>query len=493
MIRTIGYCHGIENYSRHHVRPPARRSAAHAARLRAAGLPALRRRIAPDHSAGHGHVSRRPLAQADAGGLRLPHALGARQSPAHLRGVRASHQSGRLRLRHAGAVRADALGRRRRRAGHSPHGPGGSRRSRCGPSKARWTICSRRFACARDKNERVLVTTLTKRMSEDLAEYFAEVGVRCRYLHSEIETLERVRILRDLRRGEFDVLIGINLLREGLDLPEVSLVAILDADKEGYLRSATALIQTIGRCARHINGRAILYADVMTGSMRQAIDETNRRRAKQLAYNAEQRHHAAEHHQARGHAARRASSKPTTSPFPSTIRARKNHQRRGVAARSIAPAGNADARGRQEVRIRARRCAARSHPRPAAARTRRPLRRPGLDQRGERATGFAGSAASLTGRRGRSRARERPRPLRRRRRLQRPAPPPSPKPSAPDDFAKREERDNECWKVETYVCAEVLPQTVAPSEALGMASSGASTTSGRYAAFVWRSTRAAFT
>ena len=136
-------------------------------------------------------------------------------------------------------------------------------------------------------NERVLVTTLTKRMSEDLAEYFAEVGVRCRYLHSEIETLERVRILRDLRRGEFDVLIGINSLREGLDLPEVSLVAILDADKEGYLRSATALIQTIGRCARHVKGRAILYADVMTGSMVQAIGETNRRRAKQLAYNTE--------------------------------------------------------------------------------------------------------------------------------------------------------------------------------------------------------------
>ena len=137
-----------------------------------------------------------------------------------------------------------------------------------------------------ERNERVLVTTLTKRMSEDLAEYFAEVGVRCRYLHSEIETLERVRILRDLRRGEFDVLIGINLLREGLDLPEVSLVAILDADKEGYLRSATSLIQTIGRCARHIEGRAILYADRMTDSMQQAIGETSRRRAKQEAYNA---------------------------------------------------------------------------------------------------------------------------------------------------------------------------------------------------------------
>jgi excinuclease ABC subunit B len=136
-----------------------------------------------------------------------------------------------------------------------------------------------------ERNERVLVTTLTKRMSEDLAEYFTETGVRCRYLHSEIETLERVKILRDLRRGEFDVLIGINLLREGLDLPEVSLVSILDADKEGYLRSATALIQTIGRCARHVEGRAILYADRMTGSMAQAIEETNRRRAKQVAYN----------------------------------------------------------------------------------------------------------------------------------------------------------------------------------------------------------------
>ncbi|HEX5411937.1 MAG TPA: excinuclease ABC subunit UvrB [Terriglobia bacterium] len=138
-----------------------------------------------------------------------------------------------------------------------------------------------------EANERVLVTTLTKRMAEDLAEYYAEVGVKCRYLHSEIETLERVKILRDLRRGEFDVLIGINLLREGLDLPEVSLVAILDADKEGYLRSAGALIQTMGRAARHLHGRAILYADRMTDSMRQAIAETDRRRAKQMEYNEE--------------------------------------------------------------------------------------------------------------------------------------------------------------------------------------------------------------
>ena len=135
------------------------------------------------------------------------------------------------------------------------------------------------------RNERVLVTTLTKRMSEDLAEYYAEVGVKCAYLHSEISTLDRIKILRDLRRGDYDVLIGVNLLREGLDLPEVSLVAILDADKEGFLRSWGSLIQTIGRAARHLSGRAILYADVMTASMRRALDETNRRRAIQVAYN----------------------------------------------------------------------------------------------------------------------------------------------------------------------------------------------------------------
>ncbi len=137
------------------------------------------------------------------------------------------------------------------------------------------------------RNERVLVTTLTKRMAEDLSGYYTEVGVRCRYMHSEIETLERVRLLRDLRKGEYDVLIGINLLREGLDLPEVSLVAILDADKEGFLRSSGSLIQTIGRAARHLQGRAILYADKITDSMRRALDETSRRREIQRAYNKE--------------------------------------------------------------------------------------------------------------------------------------------------------------------------------------------------------------
>jgi excinuclease ABC subunit B len=138
-----------------------------------------------------------------------------------------------------------------------------------------------------ERHERTLVTTLTKRMSEDLTTYLKELGVKVQYLHSEVETLERIVILRDLRLGTYDVLVGINLLREGLDLPEVSLVAILDADKEGFLRSDTALIQTIGRAARNVNGRVIMYADRMTDSMKRALDETNRRRAKQVKYNVE--------------------------------------------------------------------------------------------------------------------------------------------------------------------------------------------------------------
>jgi excinuclease ABC subunit B len=138
-----------------------------------------------------------------------------------------------------------------------------------------------------DRHERVLVTTLTKKMAEDLTDYLLEMGVKARYLHSEIDTLERIEILRDLRQGVHDVVVGINLLREGLDLPEVSLVCILDADKEGYLRSGGSLIQTIGRAARHADGHVIMYGDVMTDSMRYAISETDRRRGIQLAYNAE--------------------------------------------------------------------------------------------------------------------------------------------------------------------------------------------------------------
>jgi excinuclease ABC subunit B len=140
-------------------------------------------------------------------------------------------------------------------------------------------------ACA-DKGQRVLITTLTKRMAEDLTEYLSEAGLKVRYLHSDIDTLERIEIIRDLRLGAFDVLVGINLLREGLDIPECALVAILDADKEGFLRSQTSLVQTIGRAARNIDGRCILYADKLTDSLEAAISETNRRREKQQAFNA---------------------------------------------------------------------------------------------------------------------------------------------------------------------------------------------------------------
>jgi len=138
-----------------------------------------------------------------------------------------------------------------------------------------------------DKDERILVTTLTKKMAEDLTDYFLELGIQVRYLHSDVDTLRRVELLRELRSGEYDVLVGINLLREGLDLPEVSLVAILDADKEGFLRSGSALIQTIGRAARNVSGQVHMYADKVTPAMAKAIDETNRRRDKQLAYNKE--------------------------------------------------------------------------------------------------------------------------------------------------------------------------------------------------------------
>jgi excinuclease ABC subunit B len=153
------------------------------------------------------------------------------------------------------------------------------------PSKGQIDDLLEEIKARTDRNERVLVTTLTKRLAEEVTDYFTEMGIKVRYLHSDVDTLRRVELLRELRQGIFDVLVGINLLREGLDLPEVSLVAILDADKEGFLRSATSLIQTIGRAARNINGEVHMYADRITDSMAKAIDETNRRREKQVAYN----------------------------------------------------------------------------------------------------------------------------------------------------------------------------------------------------------------
>jgi len=286
MMRTIGYCHGIENYSRHL-----------SGRLPGEAPPTLLDYVPEDflmfideshqtvpqlRGMYHGDRSRKQTLVDY--GFRMPSALDNRpltfEEFEHRMNqvVYVSATPGPYELTKSGGVVAEQVIR-----------PTGlvDPEVEVRPVKGQVDDLLEEIRVRAERGERVLVTTLTKRMSEDLAEYFTEVGVRCRYLHSEIETLERVRILRSLRRGEFDVLIGINLLREGLDLPEVSLVAILDADKEGYLRSATSLIQTMGRCARHLEGRAILYADHMTDSMRQAIGETSRRRAKQEAYNRE--------------------------------------------------------------------------------------------------------------------------------------------------------------------------------------------------------------
>jgi excinuclease ABC subunit B len=286
MMRTIGYCHGIENYSRHL-----------SGRLPGEAPPTLLDYVPQDYllfideshqtvpqvrGMFHGDRSRKQTLVDY--GFRMPSALDNRpltfEEFEHRMNqvVYVSATPGPYELTRAGGVVVEQVIR-----------PTGlvDPEVEIRPVKGQVDDLLEEIRVRAEKNERVLVTTLTKRMAEDLAEYFAEVGVRCRYLHSEVETLERIKILRDLRRGEFDVLIGINLLREGLDLPEVSLVAILDADKEGYLRSATSLIQTIGRCARHIEGRAILYADRRTDSMNQAIDETNRRRAKQVSFNKE--------------------------------------------------------------------------------------------------------------------------------------------------------------------------------------------------------------
>jgi excinuclease ABC subunit B len=286
MMRTIGYCHGVENYSRHL-----------SGRLPGEAPPTLLDYVPQDFlmfiDESHQTVGQvRGMFNGDRArkqtlvdyGFRMPSALDNRpltfEEFEHRLNqvIYVSATPGPYELTKSGGVVVEQVIR-----------PTGlvDPQVEIRPVKGQVDDLLEEIRKRAERNERVLVTTLTKRMAEDLSEYFTEVGVRCRYLHSEIETLDRIKILRDLRRGEFDVLIGINLLREGLDLPEVSMVAILDADKEGYLRSATSLIQTMGRCARHIEGRAILYADRRTGSMNQAIDETNRRRTKQLEYNKE--------------------------------------------------------------------------------------------------------------------------------------------------------------------------------------------------------------
>ncbi len=286
MIKEIGYCHGIENYARHL-----------SGRAPGEPPPTLLDYLPPDaltivdeshqtvpqiRGMYHGDRSRKEILVAY--GFRLPSALDNRPLSFEEWEKRVSQllfvsaTPGPYELKRAGGAVVEQIIR--------PTGlldPVIDVR----PVRGQVDDLLAEIRARAERRERVLVTTLTKRMAEDLTQYYQELGVKVRYLHSDIDTLERIEILRDLRRGTFDVLVGINLLREGLDLPEVSLVAILDADKEGFLRSSGSLIQTVGRAARNVNGRAIMYADAMTDSMRQAIGETDRRRQIQEAYNLE--------------------------------------------------------------------------------------------------------------------------------------------------------------------------------------------------------------
>jgi excinuclease ABC subunit B len=284
MIRQIGFCHGIENYSRHFSR-----------RLPGEAPPTLLDYLPQDalmvideshqtipqvHGMYHGDRSRKETLVNY--GFRLPSALDNRPLTFEEfenrvnQVIYVSATPGPYELKKSAGVVVEQVIR-----------PTGlvDPEVEVRPIKGQVDDLLNEIRKRVEAGERVLVTTLTKRMSEDLAEYYSEVGVKCQYLHSEVATLDRVKVLRDLRRGDIDVLIGVNLLREGLDLPEVSLVAILDADKEGFLRSSGSLIQTMGRAARNLHGKAVLYADVMTESMRTAIGETNRRRKIQVQYN----------------------------------------------------------------------------------------------------------------------------------------------------------------------------------------------------------------
>jgi excinuclease ABC subunit B len=286
MLREVGHCHGIENYSRHlSGRAPGEPPPTlldYLAKDAIMVVDESHQSIPQVRGMFHGDQQRKKTLVEY--GFRLPSALDNRplnfeEFEARLgQVVYVSATPGPYELKRAGGVVAEQVIRPTGLTDPTLH---------VRPVQGQVDDLLGEIRTRVARRERVLVTTLTKRMAEDLTEYYHELGVRVRYLHSEIDTLERVRILRDLRKGEFDVLIGINLLREGLDLPEVSLVGILDADKEGFLRSAGSLIQTMGRAARHVEGTAILYADKVTDSMKTAIGETERRRKLQEAYNAE--------------------------------------------------------------------------------------------------------------------------------------------------------------------------------------------------------------
>jgi excinuclease ABC subunit B len=286
MIKEIGYCHGIENYARHLTgRAPGEPPPTLLDYLPDDALLIVdesHQTVPQVRGMYHGDRSRKEVLVAY--GFRLPSALDNRPlnfqewEARKKQAVFVSATPGPYELQKAAGVVVEQIIR-----------PTGlvDPELEVRPVKGQVDDLLEEIRQRAARRERVLVTTLTKRMAEDLTQYYQELGVKVRYLHSDIETLERIQILRDLRRGEFDVLVGINLLREGLDLPEVSLVAILDADKEGFLRSGGSLIQTVGRAARNVHGKAIMYADTVTDSMRQAINETERRRTIQEAYNVE--------------------------------------------------------------------------------------------------------------------------------------------------------------------------------------------------------------
>ena len=332
MMKEVGYCAGIENYSRY----LSGRQAGEPPPCLFDYLPGNALLIIdeshqtiPQLGAMYkGDRSRKETLVEY--GFRLPSALDNR--PLQVRGMGAARAADDFRQRDARAVRVAPRGADRRAAAASRR-TWWIRKWKCGRWPRRWTTCCRRSTSAWRVDERVLITTLTKRMAEDLTEYLHEHGVKVRYLHSDVETVERVEIIRDLRLGKFDVLVGINLLREGLDMPEVSLVAILDADKEGFLRSDNSLIQTIGRAARNVNGRAILYADRITGSMQRAMEETRPPPRQAARVQRGTRHHAAAP-SARGAATSwkaRAPTPPTSATRWARRSAAPNRRRRTCA------------------------------------------------------------------------------------------------------------------------------------------------------------------
>ena len=297
MMQEVGFCNGIENYSAAtstagpRASRPTRcstsspRTSCWSSTSRHVTVPQLHGQYEGDRSRKETLIDH---------GFRLPSAADNR--PLRFDEFIERVNQVRLPVGHAAALRDRAV--RPRWSSRSCGPPAWSTpRSSSSPPRARSTTSWSRSTTGSSRGDRVLVTTLTKKMAEDLTDYLLELGVRVRYLHSEVDTIQRIEILRDLRLGEFDVLVGINLLREGLDLPEVSLVAILDADKEGFLRSETSLIQTIGRAARNVDGQVIMYADKVTDSMQRAISETNRRRGAAAGLQRRARHRPADHPQ----------------------------------------------------------------------------------------------------------------------------------------------------------------------------------------------------